>query len=724
MKRIFLFLIPIVIAGTSCDGILDPRPNSDLTTDDVWQHATYGEGLLGEAYSNLNYDYGIGMANFTDNAVPATQGSNDIALGGWTVENNPIGNWDNYYLSIRYINTFLENARDLSYEVGAPEQDSLLRSHRIGEAYFLRAWYEWKLLQEYAGYVDGDPEPKGFPIVTTVLEAEDDVNLSRDSYEDGVAQIEADLDSALARLPMKYNGSGDVFGNSNRGRGSGLAALALKSRLHLYAASPAYGSSDQELWERAAQSAYDAIQEAGGLSNLDSYGNFNDFGDFNEYIWIQPATNAGNNLEQQYYPPSLFGNGVLNPSQNLVDAFPASDGYPIEQSSEYDSDDPYENRDPRFERFIFHNGEQYNNTFVRTYEGGADAPGGLSRQGTRTGYYLQKHTSRSVQLNPGDETTDIHFKVFLSKKELYLNFAEAANEAWGPDDSRLGFSAADALGEIRERAGIDSDPNTAGYQDDYLDDRANAGQDAFRELVHNERRLELSFEGHRFWDIRRWNEPLNHTVRGINITASEDGQGERHNVALDSEPSTDFVSGWESIDAINDGVEPSSSSDEPNYGNWDSSGEWRYVQYDFPDYMVIGGTDNTFSVDSSAVYWWRDGGGVRLPDSVYIQYWDENAEDWTEVSNHSGYGTAADQWNGTSFDPVETSSIRLNMKHDTQSTGIVEWQVWGEPENPPAISYDKVDVETHTFQDYMRYIPVPYNETLIMSNLKQNEGWQ
>lgn len=558
MKRLFLVLIPILFAGVSCNNILDPRPNSDLTDDDIDLHAAYGEGLLGEAYSNLDYGRDIFMSTYTDNAVPATEGTNNIATGNWTVENNPIGDWSNYYNSIKYINKFLTIAYDLTYEVGAAEQDSLLRSHRIGEAYYLRAWYEWNLLKEYAGYVEGEADAKGFPIVTEVLESGDDVNRPRNLYTEGVEQIIADLDSAISRLPENYRGTGNIYGISNRGRGSDAAALALKSRIYLYAASPAY--TDAGEWDRAAEAAFEAINFTGGLTDLQPYGNFNDYNNF-DHIWIQP-TYSGNGMERQYYPPSLFGNGSINPSQNLVDAFPARDGYPADQSSSYDPSQPYTSRTSRFERFIFFNGDEYNGTTIETFNGGADAPGGLSQQGTRTGYYLKKHTSKNVQLTPGNATTDTKFKVFLSKKELYLNFAEAANEAWGPNDSRLGFSAAEALAKIRKRAGIDSDTSTAGYQDAYLDQQAAAGKDAFRELVHNERRLELSFEGHRFWDTRRWNDPLSHTVKGVEITETNSG-----------------------------------------------------------------------------------------------------------------------------------------------------------------FSYDFIEVEDHNFQDYMRYIPVPYNETLIMDQLKQNRGW-
>lgn len=515
MKRVIAFIIPIVVLS-SCE-FLDPKPIEDETSEDLWSHATYGQGLLTTAYTNLQAEYPIEMEYYTDNAVPSRPGTNDLALGSWTVENNPIGNWNNAYYNLKYINLFLENGEDLVYSVSDAYQDSVYRIHRLAEAQFLRAWYHWELLRDYAGNTAGSNVTMGIPIVTTSLELEDNLDLPRDTYEDCVQQIVSDCDAAFAVLPLMYKNGADIYdGLRNRGRASGLGALTLKARVYLFAASPAYGNSSQALWQRAAQAAAVAINNAGGLMDLEPYGEFNDFREF-DHIWIQPPYDS-RDLEESNYPPSLYGSGQCNPSQNLVDAFPASDGYPIGESPLYNAANPYTNRDERFYRFIFYNGDDYEGTVIQTYEGGADAPGGLSQLGTRTGYYMKKLLSREVRLTPGDETDDRKYFVFLSKTELYLNFAEAANEAYGPNDASLGFSAADVMRRIRMRAGVDSDPGTDGYQDAYLDAQAAAGKDAFREFIRNSRRIELAFEGFRFWDIRRWNLPLNHTVRGVRIT--------------------------------------------------------------------------------------------------------------------------------------------------------------------------------------------------------------
>ena len=162
---------------------------------------------------------------------------------------------------------------------------------------------------------------------------------------------------------------------------------------------------------------------------------------------------------------------------------------------------------------------------------------------------MKKFTSRKVSLEPNNTTSDIKFHIFLHKTELYLNFAEAANEAFGPTDSSLGFSALDVMTKIRKRA------NSNLTSDQYLIEQSTSKED-FRELIENERRIELSFEGFRFWDLRRTNQNLNHTIRGVKIklNINNDPSGDDVNLALKSTPSTDYVSSWERLDAVVTGL--------------------------------------------------------------------------------------------------------------------------------------------------------------------------
>lgn len=148
------------------------------------------------------------------------------------------------------------------------------------------------------------------------------------------------------------------------------------------------------------------------------------------------------------------------------------------------------------------------------------------------------------------------------------------------------------------------------------------------------------------------------------------------NIGPISTPSTDYVSPWENLYAINSGFNnPANSEDrsgpEGIYGNWWSAGAWGYTQYDFPA---------LYSIDRSDVYWFTDHGGLLIPDSTYLQYWDIEQDDWVEIwRNWDGSGVEANQWNTTHFDPVTTNRIRMYFKSNDESVGIIEWRVWGIP---------------------------------------------
>ena len=158
------------------------------------------------------------------------------------------------------------------------------------------------------------------------------------------------------------------------------------------------------------------------------------------------------------------------------------------------------------------------------------------------------------------------------------------------------------------------------------------------------------------------------------------------------------------------------------FHNWWSAAMWRYLQYDFSSYMIVGGSSSEYEVTESRVYWWTDGGGVLMPDSIRISVWDAGTQAWVEVFTDYD-GADAGQWNVYSFGPVTTNRIRISFKSNYESCGLYEWEVTGAPANAATFEYGYGNVENHTFQEYMRYIPLPYSQTLIMNNLKQNSGW-
>jgi starch-binding outer membrane protein, SusD/RagB family len=186
-------------------------------------------------------------------------------------------------------------------------------------------------------------------------------------------------------------------------------------------------------------------------------------------------------------------------------------GYPIgHASSGYNETTPYTNRDVRLANNILHNGMTMRSTVINT---GADSPTSdglnITTASTRTGYYMLKLLRVTVNMNPASTTTARHFYTHIRWTEIFLNFAEASNEAWGPDDNRYGLSAREVIARIRLRA-------TITQPDAYLAEITT--QEQMRALIRNERRLELCFEGHRFWDLRRWRTDLTEPAKGVSIT--------------------------------------------------------------------------------------------------------------------------------------------------------------------------------------------------------------
>jgi hypothetical protein len=220
---------------------------------------------------------------------------------------------------------------------------------------------------------------------------------------------------------------------------------------------------------------------------------------------------TGRNLEVNNFPPTLFGNGRVNPTQNLVDAFPMVNGYPItDPASGYVATNPYANRDPRLKNYILVNGGTIGSKTIwtKTDNPTNDAVNVLPTS-TRTGYYMRKLLREDVNANPSSPADKKHYPVHIRYTELFLIYAEAANEAWGPDGMGThAYSARNVIAAIRSRAGITQ-------PDAYL--ASVTTKEDMRKLIHNERRLELCFEGFRFWDLRRWRDPLTEQAKGVVI---------------------------------------------------------------------------------------------------------------------------------------------------------------------------------------------------------------
>ncbi len=515
----YIVLVVFTLLAVSCDSLLDPEDDNRFTNDTVIDNPVFAEGWLLKAYANLptNYNFNIDVAS--DDAENNNPGLNIHVMnsGGWASNFNPLGSWGQAYEMNLYINTLLENVDLVTWFPSSTEKDALFRDRIKGELYGLRAWWNFQLLQSHSG-VGSNGQLLGFPIVENVLSSSDDFKLPRNTFKECVDFIIEDCNLAIAKLPVKWEDQGldpevdAVLGARNLNRINGISAMLIKSRVALYAASPSYQETIS--WETAAQYAADVITANGGLnlnsSDVTFYENFQS----SEILWASSRITNKSNWEADNFPPSLFGNGRTNPTQNFVDAFPMIDGTPIELSGDFSPTDPFSQRDPRLERHVIYNGQNFSgntiNTYVNSGIDGIDA----TQTSTITGYYLKKFIDPDVNLDPGGVTSGVdHFYTYARFTEALLNFAEAANEVGGPEHTVNGYTPRLIINAIRTRGGITS---TA-----YVDGINGASQ--MRELIRNERRIELSFEGNRFWDLRRWG--LTNTIKepalGLRISESQ-----------------------------------------------------------------------------------------------------------------------------------------------------------------------------------------------------------
>jgi len=520
MKKLLLkilFLSVIVAVVSSCNKYLDPGYDEYLAKDEVFSSYNYSLNYVRTIYSYLPSD-AYGETYMTDETKHSNDGSayNIMNNGSWDSRTYVEGwTWGHYYAGIRRIHIFLDNVDSAifidpnTYKL-TPSVNDTLRKQFSAEAKFLRAFYYFELLKRF-----GDPSINaGVPIVPEkVLTLIDPIDFPRNTYQECVNYIVKDCNEAAKILPNRQY-------SSDYGKASRAAALALKSRILLYAASPlANPSGDIEKWKLAAEAAK-AVLELPGYKLIDKttvQGN-NMLSVFtepnnNEVLFSSPVIQS-NSFESENLPPSFGGRGQINPTQDLVDAFETVLGYPImDEKSGYLPDNPYYRRDKRLQYFIVVNGSTIGNIIVDSYVGGKDGLSSLIGA-TKTGYYVRKFMDPSADV-VNNRTVATHFWVHFRYAEMVLNYAEAMAEAYGIEakPGEYTLSAYDAYKLIRDRAGLYT-------QATYI---KSLPIDEFIERIRNERRVELCFEGHRFWDVRRWKQGekyYNVPISGMKITKS------------------------------------------------------------------------------------------------------------------------------------------------------------------------------------------------------------
>ena len=554
-KNIIFYLMGLLVF-CSCDDMFEPADENNRQLEDLTEESKYAHGLLISGYDCLPYMTTTQTDIATDDAVTNVVNNNYLlmATGSWASDNNPMSQWDKCKTGIQYVNLFLSIAEKVKWAPSAASKQQMFTDRLKGEAYGLRALFYYYLIQAHGGYAD-DGVLYGVPLLTTPEDGSSDYNQPRATFAECVKQCFVDCDSAMAYLPADYEDINDkelipakyqalgaqmsgynlVFGTRSKGLLSGKVAEAIKAQVALLAASPAFRDQSGVTSEEAAILCGNVLKRIGGMEGFDPTGNIwyknanklkPDAAEMPEILWRGTRSND-NDQEGENFPPTVYGNGRVNPSQNLVDAFPMRSGLPISNpNSGYDPKNPYANRDPRFSDDIIYNGTIFKKSEIITgtypnEKGETLDNWNTTSTSTRTGYYMKKLLRDDVSpAASGSSITQYHIYPRIRYTEIFLAYAEAANDAWGPKEDRggVGFTAYDVIKAIRERAGLGT--NEIGLPlpegDAYLEECAK-DQAKMRELIRNERRIELCFENKRFWDLRRWQMPLNETVRGMKI---------------------------------------------------------------------------------------------------------------------------------------------------------------------------------------------------------------
>lgn len=490
MKYTQLTVSVLLLAATGCSDFLDYSESSFYDKAGIFSEYSRSKSFVTNIYTYLPSDFnsidGAMRASATDEAVHVWDLStvHKFNNGAWSPMQPLDSQWGKMYAGIRAVNLFLADGadntfEDLRYNTNYAE---LMAQYRLYpyEVRFLRAFFYFELAKRY-----GD-----VPLVTSVLTEQEANALPRTSFDNVVEFIVSECNEISEHLPLSYAGiPGSETGRATRG-----AALALKARALLYAASPLHNNTeDAGKWVRAAQASRQLIDQA-HYTLEGSYGEVVNNRTSPELI-LETREPASSAFEAANFPIGYEGgNTGTCPTQNLVDAYEmkATGKAITEDESGYDPGAPYTGRDPRLSGTILFNGAVWKDIPLEIWNGGLHAP--PRERATKTGYYLKKYVMEGVSLNPTTPIAREHTWVIFRYGEVLLNYAEAMNEAYGPEAAgpgTLSSTALEAANQVRARAGMPAFP-------------AGMTKSAFREKLRNERRVELAFEDHRFWDVRRW----------------------------------------------------------------------------------------------------------------------------------------------------------------------------------------------------------------------------
>ncbi len=547
MKRFIILLLIsglfMFIAPSCLEDYLDKAPESGLTEDEIFTKYENFKLFFGAVYEGQKYysggnawrDYNIKTASplyfsFWDQKY-SLEGMTDAADQGrymeghtfksgscsfinkFTYDGNRRPILESMFMCIRISNMALQKI-DMIQDASQEDKDDL-----IAQAHFIRAYCHFTLMRYWGP----------MPYIRTVLGPDDQWDIPRLSKYETLKEIAMDMDSAAmffekAGRMRRDLGPGQAghLNHPDQFRPNGVAAKAFKARALLYAASPLNNDKGQTAWEDAAKANWEAIQIAEQhqyalLSGTDYKKNFVGTRYTNEQLWAWDAGDkTWNTGDFAGIFNGIIGNSVsswsgVHPTQNFVDKFETKWGDPLNTPEEraaaaalghYNEQDPYKDRDPRFYIDIL-----FNQAPIAGFTGGKadfsyEVKDGKITYGqfidtkylgrSYTGYHVRKIWGEASQFN---KTTVRYTDPLMRLTELYLNYAEAANEAYGPNGMAPGatMSAVQAINLVRSRIG------QAEMQSQFT-----GNKEIFRERIKNERNVELAYEGHYYFDIRRW----------------------------------------------------------------------------------------------------------------------------------------------------------------------------------------------------------------------------
>lgn len=491
-KIAILLLSAGLLTTTSCD-FMDCDESDNYTLQEIQGSYNRVKQFVTSIYGYLPSDFcnthGAMLDAATDDAIHVYESSaiQRIVNGTWSANYTVDDKFAYYYNAIHDANYYLTTLSGLTFDTwenGDDYQDWMQNYDNYQyQVRFLRAYFYFELVRRY----------QNVPLITKSLSQTEANQIEPSSAQEVLKFIINECTEIAPKLPIKSTS----IAQAENGRATRAMAMALKSRAALYAASPLYNTNgDNAKWTEAAKASHDIIASAGELGlGLDTYANLFKSKNYNskEVILCRP-TGTSKTFEQANYPMGVTGgNTTTCPTENLASAFEMKDGRAFDWNDPTMKANPYKDRDPRFYLTIVHNGMLWPaKKAVDISEGGAN---GLPlTNATTTGYYLRKYVDNSISFEAGSTTAATHHNWILFRyAEVLLNYAEAMIHVNGNcdyKDATYTMSAREALNAVRKRAGM---PEVAA-----------CSQDEFLTRVKHERRVEMAFEGQRFWDLRRW----------------------------------------------------------------------------------------------------------------------------------------------------------------------------------------------------------------------------